>query len=158
MSLVAQTCQVVSVPKPKPRTNAALFIAGLISVSDWLASNQDCFPCETEAGSSGSFDCAAYAAHSRQKARAALASCGWRTLPVHQDGAPFETLFPGRTPRPSQAAIEACIKDIREPAMIILEAPTGEGKTEAALQMADAPGASGGPARDLLRAADAGDQ
>ena len=106
-------------------------------MADWLASNQDYFPCCAALSQPGDPDLSSYRQTARSQARKALEETGWRTLLVPQDGAPFHVLFPGIAPRPSQVQVDTLTQSLQSPAILILEAPTGEGKTEAALQVAD---------------------
>jgi CRISPR-associated endonuclease/helicase Cas3 len=51
----------------------------------------------------------------------------------------FKALFPkSGGPRPIQEVVERLTKDLQEPALLLIEAPTGEGKSKAALQAASA--------------------
>jgi hypothetical protein len=56
----------------------------------------------------------------------------------------FGELFPGYAPRPLQEAAEATARDWDGPALVLVEAPMGEGKTEAAQVIADACDRRGG--------------
>lgn len=56
VGLLAGYCKLASVPIAKPRTRTAILFAGLISVADWLASNQDFFPCSATLGQAGDPD------------------------------------------------------------------------------------------------------
>jgi len=51
--------------------------------------------------------------------------------------ASFEELFPGKIPRESQVHIQELSEQLTCPAVILIEAPMGEGKTESAFQLAD---------------------
>ena len=118
---------------PKGITNgAAMTIAGLVSVSDWIGSNTDFFPHDTSA------DIAAYLIRSRSQARKALDGLGWR-LNFHPSGRrSFSDLFPAiQTPNSLQREVEELASTLRGPGIVIIEAPMGEGKTEAALYLAD---------------------
>lgn len=59
----------------------------------------------------------------------------------------------GASARPAQQVIAEACQEINGSALVILEAPTGEGKTEAALLAAEILGASGAPVGGLLLAA-----
>ena len=137
VALLALHCELDANSPAKPSTAVALLVAGLISVADWLASNQDYFPCTATLAQSTDPDLSLYAETSKKQADRALRETGWRTLPILQDGAPFPLLFPGVAPRPSQAKIDLLTELLQSPTILILEAPTGEGKTESALQIAD---------------------
>lgn len=137
VNLLAGHCNLTSVPVKKPATRTALLLAGLISTADWLASNQDFFPCAAVLGQTADFDLSMYRETAKSQARRALQETGWRTLLALQDNSPFHVLFPDMSPRPSQARVDALTNRLQSPAILILEAPTGEGKTEAALQVSD---------------------
>lgn len=113
---------------------AAMLLAGLTTVSDWLASNPDeesGFPYANDTP----FD--VYARELPNKAKNALKSQGWQ-LPVKQSTKTFTELFPFiETPRPLQDAAIAFSKSLQPPCLVMVEASMGEGKTEAALYLAD---------------------
>ena len=137
VNVLSGRCELAGVPAQKPRTRTALLLAGLISVADWLASNQEFFPCTAIVGQAANPDLSIYQETAKSKGRRALQETGWRTLPAAQDNAPFQLLFPSIAPRLSQAKVDTLTQNLRSPAILILEAPTGEGKTETALQVAD---------------------
>jgi CRISPR-associated endonuclease/helicase Cas3 len=95
-------------------------LAGLISVADWIGSNEVFF--SPERGES--LDA------TRQAAASALAQIGWPGGRLRQSA--FLDTF-GFAPNAVQQALLAAV---REPALVIVEAPMGCGKTEAALALA----------------------
>ena len=113
-------------------TNALLtLLSGLTSTADWIGSMDRYFPYTT-----APLEPKEYAEKSAARARTALEELGWTgwqppTIPVH-----FQELF-GFDPRPMQQAVVHLAEQLAEPGLIIIEAPTGEGKTEAALYLAD---------------------
>ncbi len=119
-----------------------LTIAGFVSMSDWIASNQELFPL-TESG-----------AHSSSESRAAAAldqlnlTQSWSPEPDRP--IPFSKRFGW----PDSAALRACqrtaqaaVKGLNEPALVVISEEMGRGKTEAALlaaeEIAKARGAGG---------------
>jgi CRISPR-associated endonuclease/helicase Cas3 len=113
---------------------AAIILAGLTTVSDWIASNP-----EKDSGFLYANDEAfeTYQTGLEAKAKNALAKQGWKQPQI---GKPLEfmELFSFiKTPRPLQdAAIQ--LKDrLKPPCLVMVEASMGEGKTEAALYLAD---------------------
>jgi CRISPR-associated endonuclease/helicase Cas3 len=113
---------------------AAMLIAGLTTVSDWIASNPDektGFPYANDRVF------AEYAIELSDKARRALTAIGWtKTSP----GQPltFGELFGKEfTPRPLQEAAIELSQHLQPPCLVLVEASMGEGKTEAALYLAD---------------------
>jgi CRISPR-associated endonuclease/helicase Cas3 len=113
---------------------AAMLIAGLTTVSDWIASNPD-----EKTGFPYANDrlFAEYAIELPAKARQALTAIGWtKTVP----GQPltFGELFGKEfTPRPLQEAAIELSEQLKPPCLVLVEASMGEGKTEAALYLAD---------------------
>ncbi|MFN3459375.1 MAG: CRISPR-associated helicase Cas3' [Oceanibaculum sp.] len=101
-------------------------LCGLVSLADWLGSSRDVFTFVPMLDP-------AYIDEARRKARMAMAEVGldagrWRAA---IDGrADFPTLAPGRQPRAAQSLVGGWSLD--DP-LVILEAETGSGKTEAAL-------------------------
>ncbi|HME50581.1 MAG TPA: CRISPR-associated helicase Cas3' [Candidatus Lokiarchaeia archaeon] len=113
---------------------ASYFIAGLISVSDWLASMEDHFPF-----TSPSISIPEYLDMSRSRAEEALIKTGWIGIRPPSQPLEFkEMLDPGKQPRPLQDKIVELSTGLASPGIVLVEAPMGEGKTEAALYMADA--------------------
>ncbi len=92
-------------------------VAGLITVADWIGSNEAFFSpaADQPHGAAG------------QAAAAALAQIGWPGAPLRDS--PFGTTFEF----PPNAVQEAVLAAANGPALIIVEAPMGCGKTEAAL-------------------------
>ncbi len=119
------------------------FLAGLVSVADWIASSEEHFPYEPEA------TVADYAAISRERARAALVSLGWLPPLRPADRAEFARVFPSpEGPNALQQQVARAMDRFSQPYVLLVEAPMGEGKTEAALYAADA-GICAGAARGL---------
>lgn len=125
---------------------AAMYIAGLVSVADWIGSS-DFFPYLVK-----DFDAlpttalADYLRDAESKAQQALARLGWMGWGQPDQPLSFSQLFPLiESRRPLQdAAIETADK-LTSPGIVIIEAPMGEGKTEAALYLADRWGVMPGP-------------
>jgi len=116
---------------------SAMILAGFISVTDWIASNEEFFPHAANRWEAPCIDPARYWQQARLNAAHALATLGWIACPHAGSTASFESLFPGRAARPIQQAA-AGLADVSDgPSLVIIEAPMGEGKTEAALLLAD---------------------
>ena len=99
---------------------------GLVSLADWLGSTRDFFTFVPD------LDCG-YADRARECAEKAVKDIGlnvdhWRMAAKGRTD--FGTLTDGRTPRPQQRLIDDFPLDEQ---LLILEAETGSGKTEAAL-------------------------
>ena len=113
---------------PSPATQVLL--EGIVIESDWIASNGEVMP--------GIWDLGQISVESsRRRALDAVGrlrfSPGW-TLPDLDDV--FAERF-GFPPRPLQSATQAACAAMPAPGLVIVEAPMGEGKTEAALVAAE---------------------
>jgi CRISPR-associated endonuclease/helicase Cas3 len=107
-----------------------MLLSGLTSFADWIGSNEIWFPF-------GSLeDCTdlhRWFQERRTHADQALNAIGWEArTPLCSKPKSFYQVF-GFTPRPLQQAVEVALLDVKRPAIFLLEAPMGEGKTEAAL-------------------------
>ena len=106
-------------------------LAGFITVADWLGSMEEFFPHEDRV-----FTADEYFPVARQQAQQALRATGWIQAWQEQgEPQPFEQIFPF-TPNPIQAEAIRLAQDVAHPALLIVEAPTGQGKTELALYLA----------------------
>jgi CRISPR-associated endonuclease/helicase Cas3 len=105
------------------------YLAGLVVVSDWVASDESCFPADLNGYTAKDIP---------ELAHKALMRYGFQ-LPMNSSipDLSFQELF-GFTPNPGQ---EVMAREIDGPGLYIYEAPMGIGKTEAALY----------PALDLYR-------
>ena len=142
-ALVAQLANVLVVPRdrlPDRIDNAAaMTLAGFVSVSDWVGSNTDFFPYAAPTSIE------AYACCAEKRAKKALDALGFLMRPGPREVRRFAGLFPGISkPNDLQHAIESLAGDLTEPGLVIIEAPMGEGKTEAAIYLADNWAASAG--------------
>ena len=117
--LAAEFGQLVPVD---PTDDSLAIAAGLTSVADWVGSNEDWFATE---GLPPEADLP-------ELAREALDGAGF-TVPEVRGGLGFADLFPGYAPNEIQNLLHLAAT---EPGLFILEAPTGLGKTEAALYAA----------------------
>ncbi len=106
-----------------------MLLAGLTSFADWLGSNESWFPF----GPSGACeDLAGWFRQRRQAADQALDGIGWAPrTPLAPDPRPFGDVFQFE-PRPLQQAVIDAVGGLERPAVLLIEAPMGEGKTEAA--------------------------
>lgn len=110
---------------------AAMILAGLTTVSDWIASNPASFPYANDQ------PFADYAKELTQKAQTALKAQGW-IQPETGNPLNFTDLFSFiTTPRPLQEAAIHLTATLTPPCLVMVEASMGEGKTEAALYLAD---------------------
>lgn len=130
VELLAQVLR-VSVPQTETLSHPAFQrLAGLTSFADWIGSGLDF--------GDSSLSPAAYFRDAQTRARTKLAHLGWRPrTPLQaasQDfAATFAYLSPGGfQPRPLQLAVQSILGNCSEPTLLLVEAPMGEGKTEAA--------------------------
>ena len=134
--LVAVLSEVLGVPchrAPAQITNGgAMALAGFVSVADWIGSNTEFFPYDTSTNTSE------YPGMAQRRALEALDGLGWRLQPAPRGHRTFTDLFP-RIPAPNdlQREAEAIAPNLNGPGIVIIGAPMGEGKTEAALCLAD---------------------
>lgn len=105
-------------------------LMGIVMISDWVASNECVFPLIP-------LDCFNVDNPSLR------GSLGWSKLnfPHHEglvygESKSFEDAF-GFEPRCFQSAALEVVRGITEPGLIVIEAPMGEGKTEAALAISE---------------------
>jgi len=121
-------------PPALERLSGAAFmrIAGLASFADWIGSSLPFSPMNG--------DPSIYYRGALERARAALDAIGWhRRESLMPTPERLESVFaylgsherPFRA-RPLQTSIEALVKEITAPTLLLIEAPMGEGKTEAA--------------------------
>ncbi len=122
-------------------SRVGLILSGLIVLSDWIASNEKLFPFETIAALD---DPREYLAAAKRLAKAAVASLHFDAGPVVAPARPpkFADVWVGdayNCLRPTQIALEAAVVlGDMPPGLAIIEAPMGEGKTEAAIYLAEA--------------------
>lgn len=111
------------------------WLAGLTSIADWIGSNPDWFP-QGERHD----DLTDYYQYAKSLAHQALQAIGWRQFaPLLHDPQPIEQQL-GRilgsigtvSPRPLQSQGMALLQEVSGPALLLVEAPMGEGKTELA--------------------------
>jgi CRISPR-associated endonuclease/helicase Cas3 len=114
------------------------FLGGLVSVADWIASDESRFPYAPDQ------DAEAYRGICGSLAEAAVS--GLRLDAWREDSAPcdFKALFEVDSLRDMQAETVLLGSSMSAPGLVIIEAPMGEGKTEAALYLADTWGSQAG--------------
>lgn len=130
-------------PKTDKIKNDILFMiaySGLVTVADWIGSSQDYFPAQyTNA------DPTEYFKEAKKKAEYALQDIGWtQTTDLPRGEHDFSELFDHltedgevTTPNTMQKIIIHMLKSTKGPSIILMEGPTGFGKTEAAFTVAD---------------------
>jgi CRISPR-associated endonuclease/helicase Cas3 len=140
LAIVDQLAKVMGAPKRPPSAPdhaTAVAIAGFISVADWIGSMERYFPYAILPGfDPEALDFRVYAAESAHRADRAVRELRWLADAALSAATTFESLFPDISPNPLQRAVIDGAPDLREPTLVIVEAPTGEGKTEAAMYLA----------------------
>ncbi len=149
--LLRQLLGVHGQPPNRAEFAALVLLAGLTTVADWIASiEKPYFPHEAVLGHPPTTPAEVYLDNARRSAFEAVAELRWQ-MPERLPPRPFHALFPQLPSiRPLQRATERLADRLKadEPALVVIEAPTGEGKTEAAWLLADRWGIVG-PARGV---------
>jgi CRISPR-associated endonuclease/helicase Cas3 len=146
LDVLADYCGIIDLNLPQScDAGAAVILASITTFSDWLASDQKKFP---PAGSAPDLD--EYIKSLPSKVEESLSAAQWQKWQPHDQPLTFSELFStelfSREPRGLQTIIEELMPEIRGKAtLLIVEAPTGEGKTEAALTVAHWHTSSGMP-------------
>ncbi|MDJ1130570.1 CRISPR-associated endonuclease Cas3'' [Streptomyces iconiensis] len=132
---------------PRMPVELAVVIAGVVIVSDWLASQDHTVEAQQAAAEAdgGLGSSAALRAHARRASAGAPAlveEAGMGRAVFRESS--FAGLFPEiARPYPLQASLqEGLAAAVRGPGVLLVTAPTGEGKTEAALHAATVMGAA----------------
>jgi CRISPR-associated endonuclease/helicase Cas3 len=107
-----------------------VLLSGIVSVADWIGSNEEYFGYKDKI-----VDLNDYIELAACRANLALCKLEWLNHPTSTRALNFEQMFE-KTPRPIQTEVIQATADLPTPALIILEAPTGIGKTEMALYIA----------------------
>lgn len=130
--------QMMDLPPPAatdPGHAFFLVLAGLVCIADWIGSNEEYFPFASPA-----LDPRAYRETALKRAERALHELVFAGWLVSADFKEMADLFPAIKAhglRPLQEAAVCLGESLEEPGLVILEAPMGEGKTEAAMYLAD---------------------
>jgi CRISPR-associated endonuclease/helicase Cas3 len=136
----------LDVPKPLELSQGAAFdhatvmlLSRLVSVADWIGSNGTYFPCRvTDFREPIAISAEDYLVDAHGQARKALAQLGWLNWPQPDQRLSFTDLFPEcQPPRSVQGATISIAEAFDSPGLVVIEAPMGEGKTEAAMYLAD---------------------
>lgn len=133
----------LDLPDPPPigrvPPSFALSLAGLVSVADWVGSNETYFNhAAPDAVVVPSLTPHEYLSTARDRADAALDQLGWRGWSAPTEARSITQLFPYITSlRPLQTAVQQALPSLTGAGLVVVEAPMGEGKTEAALLLQD---------------------
>ncbi len=108
-------------------------LSGMMITADWIASNTDYFPYQDPG--INLYDYYQQAKESACNALRKLGWIGWQPAGIPRS---FQEVFPGiSVPNTMQRSVINQLDALSDPFLMILEAPTGNGKTEAALYVAD---------------------
>lgn len=119
-------------PTAQNEVNTLLVLfSGLVSVADWIGSSTDFFQFE-----SAFLPPDEYARRSARQAEEALRYLGWVGWEPDGMKPDFEQLFHFSAHASQEAAFQNA-ENLPQPTLLIIEAPTGSGKTETALYLAD---------------------
>lgn len=106
-----------------------MLLAGLTSFADWIGSNEEWFPFGRPEDCN---DLQGWFEGRRNCADKALNAIGWQPrTPLADQPKTFEQVF-SFSPRPLQQATVETLTELTRPTVLLIEAPMGEGKTEAA--------------------------
>ena len=106
-----------------------MLLSGLTSFADWIGSNDEWFPFGTPEDCD---DLQGWFEKRKGCAERALNAIGWNhRTPLSSESRTFEEVFTF-SPRPLQRAVAEALPALQEPSILLIEAPMGEGKTEAA--------------------------
>jgi CRISPR-associated endonuclease/helicase Cas3 len=116
-----------------------MIFAGLVSVADWIGSNTKFFKGGVEDSTKPiDLDISEYLSNARSSARKALTELGWDQWPRETTPRSFDKLFDFiKEKRDLQEKAIEIADSVSSPGVFIIEAPMGEGKTEAAMYLAD---------------------
>jgi len=107
---------------------AAMKLAGFVSVADWIGSDETHFP---YSGLCQPTNIKEYGARAGRSSQEALKKLGWLQGTGFSKDARFEEIFDFK-PNLLQEASITLAGELKTPSLVIIEAPMGEGKTEAA--------------------------
>ena len=129
-----------ALPPRVPSGPEAIALAGIISVADWIGSMKQSFQFAVTNGAlPDPFDLDGYAVAAAANAEAALKELRWVNHALRNAPEEFKSLFPEiAEPNDLQCAATRVGEALDGPTLVIIEAPMGEGKTEAALYLAEA--------------------
>ena len=137
--LVEELARLFRVPLaslPNYSQNQAFYVllAGLTCVADWIGSNEEHF-CYAPPGTTPE----QYESLAQKRAREAVTAVGWANWKPPASVATFAELFPSiQSPWPCQNQADTLAPQLTGSAsLVLIEAPMGEGKTEAAMFLAD---------------------
>jgi CRISPR-associated endonuclease/helicase Cas3 len=134
--LAAALISILAVPPLAPRfpnaSRAGVALAGLTILADWIASNEELYCCPPPTAAAEYFDGA------REEAGRTVRRLGLEPAAAPPAARTFRHLWPEcERLRPVQRVVEAMCQRRPRPGLAIIEAATGDGKTEAAIYLAE---------------------
>lgn len=142
LALVAEALEVSQLPVPVCPTGFGaafhMFLAGIVAVADWIGSNLEFFrPAGTRPADPSVWR--QYVIASAESADKAVRELGFsRWKPGRAGRLAFADVHPEiKRPRPLQQCCVEIAATCSAPQLVLIEAPMGEGKTEAAIYLAD---------------------
>jgi CRISPR-associated endonuclease/helicase Cas3 len=141
---LANLLNIKSFPKnenAKLDNGTIMILAGVVSVADWIGSDTQFFECAIKDFTEEfDLDLDEYLKHAEKQAETALKQLGWLDWAEIEKPKKFFELFPNLEKYPLRGlqteAIEIA-KDLQTAGIVVIESPMGEGKTEAAMFLAD---------------------
>ena len=112
--------------------SACVLIAGFVTVCDWIASNKEFFPYEDRP-----YPRTRIPDRGTRKAKSCLRQLGWTPRSTSTEVDSYQQLFEFGTPSPLQKELLRLAHEPAGPRLFIVEAPMGDGKTEAACAAAE---------------------
>ena len=123
-------CNVPMIPE-KSEATIMVFLSGLTSVADWISSSVEFFPYYESNGET--ID--KYHSISKERARSAIDHLNWTASDNLIDRTFLEAFKEITKPFPLQQMVSELSDELSRSGLVIIEAPMGEGKTEAAFYL-----------------------
>jgi CRISPR-associated endonuclease/helicase Cas3 len=139
-SLASLSCIARASPPRMPSGSEAMALAGMISVADWIGSMKESFRFAVTDGTlPDPFDLEVYVLAAAANAEAAIKELHWGDRSFRDAPKEFKSLFPAIAESNDLQCVATRVGEALDgPTLVIIEAPMGEGKTEAALCLAEA--------------------
>lgn len=121
-------------PRERLIVPAQILLSGLLIMADWIASDENRFPLIARDVAVGELN------SSKERAQQAWDELRLSEYGCFSAGSPWENLYKERfhrEPRPVQVNALSTALEMKQPGLMVIEAPMGEGKTEAALAAAE---------------------